>query len=106
VARHIAIDVIRREARRQLREQLYTQMSAAHATGHDWYYVLPHLDDAMGELDRTDRTAIFIRFSKTNRSHPTALVSSDRFGPASIIRIPGRNEFLSLDRIARLHIWR
>jgi RNA polymerase sigma factor (sigma-70 family) len=62
VTRRTAIDVIRKEARRQLREQLYTEMNAINATTEDWRNILPHLDDAMAELDSTDRAAVLLRF--------------------------------------------
>src|SRR6185295_8401968 len=46
VARRESIDVIRREARRQLREQIASEMNAMHATADDWTQIEPLLDEA------------------------------------------------------------
>src|SRR6187431_719166 len=56
VTRRTAIDVVRREARRQLREQIATEMNAMNATAADWTQIEPLLDEAMHALDETDRT--------------------------------------------------
>src|SRR5256886_7012087 len=47
VTRRTAIDVIRRESRRQLREQIATEMNALNATTADWTHIEPLLDEAM-----------------------------------------------------------
>ena len=44
VTRRTAIDVVRREARRQLREQIATEMDAMNATTDDWTHIEPILD--------------------------------------------------------------
>ena len=62
VTRRESIDVVRREARRQLREQIATEMHAMNATTDDWTQIEPLLDDAMHALDDTDRTAVLLRF--------------------------------------------
>ena len=62
VTRREAIDVIRREARRQLREQIALEMNAMNATAADWTNIEPLLDDAMSALDETDRTAVLLRY--------------------------------------------
>jgi RNA polymerase sigma factor (sigma-70 family) len=62
VARHAAIDVVRREASRQLREQIATEMNAMNATVADWTHIEPLLDEAMHALDDTDRTAVLLRY--------------------------------------------
>ncbi len=62
VTRRTAIDVVRREARRQLREQIATEMNAMNATADDWTHIEPLLDDAMSALDETDRTAVLLRY--------------------------------------------
>jgi RNA polymerase sigma factor (sigma-70 family) len=62
VTRHTAIDVVRREARRQAREQIAFQMSAMNETDADWNHIEPLLDEAMHSLDHTDRTAILLRY--------------------------------------------
>src|SRR6185436_19198739 len=62
VTRREAIDVVRREARRQLREQIAVEMNAMNANAADWTQIEPLLDDAMHALDDTDRTAVLLRF--------------------------------------------
>jgi RNA polymerase sigma factor (sigma-70 family) len=62
VARRTAIDVIRKESRRQLREQIAVEMNAMNATANDWTQIEPLLDDAMAALDETDRSAILLRY--------------------------------------------
>ncbi len=46
-----AIDVVRREARRQLRERIATEMNALNVTADDWRQIEPILDEAMQALD-------------------------------------------------------
>src|SRR5713101_6886812 len=41
VTRRTAINVVRREARRQLREQIATEMNAVNATATDWTHIEP-----------------------------------------------------------------
>src|SRR6266850_2156675 len=55
VTRRTAIDVVRREASRQLREQIATEMNAMNATAADWTHIEAPLDD-------TDRTAVLLRY--------------------------------------------
>src|SRR5947199_5068172 len=67
VTRRTAVDVIRRESRRQLREQIATEMNAMHAnsgTGFQpvWADIEPLLDEAMESLDETDRSAVLLRY--------------------------------------------
>ena len=62
VTRRTAIDVVRGEARRQLREQIAVELNAMNANADDWTQIEPLLDDAMHALDATDRTAILLRF--------------------------------------------
>ncbi|MCI0541411.1 MAG: sigma-70 family RNA polymerase sigma factor [Verrucomicrobiales bacterium] len=62
VTRRTAIDVVRREARRQLREQVATEMNTLNATAADWTHIEPLLDEAMHALDETDRTAVLLRY--------------------------------------------
>src|SRR5688572_11176015 len=51
VTRREAVDVVRREARRRLREQIATDMKAMNATTDDWRDIEPLLDEAMHALD-------------------------------------------------------
>src|SRR4051812_12178620 len=62
VTRRTAINVVRGEARRQLREQIALEMNAMNANADDWTQIDPLLDDAMHALDDTDRTAVLLRF--------------------------------------------
>src|SRR5215212_6012631 len=62
VTRRTAINVVRGEARRQLREQIALEMDAMNANADDWTQIKPLLDDAMHALDDTDRTAVLLRF--------------------------------------------
>jgi RNA polymerase sigma factor (sigma-70 family) len=62
VARRTAIDVVRKESRRQLREQIAVEMNTMNATANDWTQIEPLLDDAMAALSQTDRTAVLLRY--------------------------------------------
>jgi len=79
VTRREAIDVVRREARRQLREQIACEMNAINATAEDWKHIEPLLDEAMHALDETDRTAILLRYfeNKSLREVGQAIGTSD-----------------------------
>jgi RNA polymerase sigma factor (sigma-70 family) len=61
VTRRTAIDVVRRETRRQAREQIATEMNATPADAA-WLHIEPLLDEAMDELDDTDRAAVLLRY--------------------------------------------
>jgi RNA polymerase sigma factor (sigma-70 family) len=64
VTRREAIDVVRREARRQLREQIATEINSVNATTTtaDWADIAPILDEGMDALSEDDRTAILLRY--------------------------------------------
>jgi RNA polymerase sigma factor (sigma-70 family) len=68
VTRRTAIDVVRKESRRQLREQIAVEMNNmnAHESGTGfqpvWTEIEPLLDDAMATLEETDRSAILLRY--------------------------------------------
>ncbi len=62
VTRRTAIDVIRKESRRQLREQIAVEMNTMNATANDWTEIGPLLDDAMAALDESDRSVILLRY--------------------------------------------
>src|ERR1043165_2827764 len=62
VTRRTAINVVRREARRQIREQVASELTAMNAPGNDWTHVEGILDEAMDALDDTDRTAVLLRY--------------------------------------------
>lgn len=79
VTRHQAIDVVRREARRRLREQFATEMNALHTGSADWTPLEPLLDEAMAALDETDRTAVLLRYfeNKSLREVGSTLGTTD-----------------------------
>jgi len=79
VARRTAIDAIRKESRRQLREQIAVEMNNMNATSADWTQIEPLLDDAMVALDETDRSAILLRYfeNKSLREVGESLKISD-----------------------------
>jgi RNA polymerase sigma factor (sigma-70 family) len=79
VARRTAIDVIRKESRRQLRDQIAMEMTNMNATANDWTQIEPLLDDAMAALEETDRSAILLRYfeNKSLREVGEALGTSD-----------------------------
>jgi len=62
VTRRTAIDVVRREARRQIREQIACELNAMNTTAADWTHIEPLLDEAMHALEEADRTAVLLRY--------------------------------------------
>ncbi len=62
VTRRTAIDVVRREARRQLREQIATEMNATNTPDANWTHIEPLLDEAVSALDDADRAAVLLRY--------------------------------------------
>lgn len=62
VTRRTAIDVVRRETRRQIREQTSAEIAAMNAAEPDWNDLAPMLDEAMETLPAKDRSAILLRF--------------------------------------------
>ncbi len=68
VTRRTAIDVIRQESRRQLREQIAVEMNAMNAAERSaggspaWSEIEPWLDQAVAALDETDRAAVLLRY--------------------------------------------
>jgi RNA polymerase sigma factor (sigma-70 family) len=88
VTRREAIDVVRREARRQLREQIATEMNALNATAADWTNIEPLLDEAMHALDETDRAAVLLRYfeNKSLREVGQALGASENAAQKRLTR--------------------
>ena len=88
VTRRLAIDVVRREARRQMREQIATEMNAMNATAADWTHIDPLLDEAMHALDETDRAAVLLRYfeNKTLRELGQALGASENAAQKRLTR--------------------
>ncbi len=98
VTRRTAIDVIRKESRRQLREQIAVEMNNMNATANDWNQIEPLLDDAMAALDETDRSAILLRYFKNKnlREVGEALGTSDDAAQKRVSRAVERlREFFS-----------
>ena len=97
VARRTAIDVIRRESRRQARERLAVEMAAMNTTA-DWNQIAPVLEDAMETLDETDRAAILLRYfeNKSLREVGQSLGTSDDAAQKRVSRAVERlREFFS-----------
>ena len=103
VTRRTAIDVVRRESRRQLREQIASEMNAMNATATDWMHVEPLLDDAMAALEETDRAAVLLRYfeNKSLREVGATLGTSDDAAQKRVSRAVERlREFLAKRGIA------
>lgn len=79
VSRRTAIDVVRRESRRQAREQAAAEIAAMKSNPPDWNAVEPLLDEAVEALDPLDRTAILLRYfeGKSLRDVGATLGSSE-----------------------------
>ncbi len=61
VTRRTAVDVIRRESRRQARERLAVEMATMNASP-DWTRMEPLLEEAMERLEEADRAAVLLRY--------------------------------------------
>jgi len=102
VTRRTAIDVIRKESRRQLREQIAVKMNNMNATANDWTQIEPLLDDAMAALDETDRAAILLRYfeNKNLREVGESLKISDDAAQKRVSRaVEKLREFFSKQKI-------
>ena len=98
VTRRTAVDVVRKESRRQLREQIASEMNAMNATAPDWTRVEPFLDEAMHTLDETDRAAVLLRYFENKSLHEVGatLGTSDDAAQKRVSRAVERlREFLS-----------
>lgn len=63
VTRHTAIDLVRRESRRQRREEeLAMELSAMDNPNADWSKIEPILDEGMEALEDRDRSAVLLRY--------------------------------------------
>src|SRR5690348_12499594 len=102
VTRRTAIDVIRRESRRQAREHLAVEMAAMN-TATDWTQIEPLLDEAVQALDEIDRAAILLRYfeNKSLREVGQSLGTSDDAAQKRVSRAVERlREFFSKRGIA------
>lgn len=79
VTRRTAIDVIRRESRRLIRETTAAEIAAMKTPSETWPKVEARLDEAMETLNATERTAIVLRFfeNQSLRDVGTALGLSE-----------------------------
>jgi RNA polymerase sigma factor (sigma-70 family) len=103
VARRTAIDAVRTESRRQLREQIAMEMTLMNATADDWAQIAPLLDDAMAALDETDRTAVLLRYfeNKSLRDVGASLNISDDAAQKRVSRaVESLREFFTKQRVA------
>lgn len=62
VTRRTAIDLNRREGRRQAREQTALEIAEMKSTPPVWRQLESSLDDAMASLDQSDSTALLLRY--------------------------------------------
>jgi RNA polymerase sigma factor (sigma-70 family) len=95
VTRRTAIDVIRKESRRQLREQIAVEMNNMNATANEWTQIAPLLDE-------TDRTAVLLRYfeNKNLREVGESLRISDDAAQKRVSRAVERlREFFSKQKI-------
>jgi len=105
VTRRTAIDVIRKESRRRLREQIAVEMNNMNATANSgtgvppvWSEIELLLDDAMAALDETDRSAVLLRYfeNKSLREVGEALGASEDAAQKRVSRAVERlREFFS-----------
>jgi RNA polymerase sigma factor (sigma-70 family) len=103
VTRRTAIDTIRKESRRQLREQIAVEMNRMNATANEWMQIAPLLDEAMAALDETDRSAVLLRYfeNKSLREVGAALGASEDAAQKRVSRAVERlREFFSKRNVA------
>jgi RNA polymerase sigma factor (sigma-70 family) len=103
VTRHAAIDVVRREARRQAREQIAFEMSDINDTSAGWPDIEPLLDEAMQSLEDSERAAILLRYfeNKSLREVGEALGASEDAAQKRVSRAVDRlREFLSKHKVS------
>ena len=62
-AQNLAANTVRSDVRRRAREQEAATMNQLLSPEPDavWQHVAPHLDEALGELSESDRSAVFLR---------------------------------------------
>ena len=102
ITRRTAIDAIRKESRRQLREQIAVEMNQMNATANEWTQIGPLLDDAMAALDETDRSAVLLRYfeNKSLREVGEILGASEDAAQKRVSRAVDRlREFFSKRKV-------
>jgi RNA polymerase sigma factor (sigma-70 family) len=104
VTRRTAVDVVRKESRRRLREQIAVEMNKMNATESGagvppvWSEIELFLDEAMESLDETDRSAVLLRYfeNKSLREVGEALGASEDAAQKRVSRAVERlREFFS-----------
>jgi RNA polymerase sigma factor (sigma-70 family) len=95
VTRRTAIDVLRRESRRELREQTAEELNSMNSTEPDWMEIAPLLEEAMATLEPGDRAAILLRYfeNKSLREVGRTLGASENAAQKRVSR--------ALDRLHR-----
>lgn len=104
VTHHAAIDVVRREARRQAREQIACEMTQLmDDNAADWTQIEPLLDQAVQSLDEPDRAAILLRYfeNRSLREVGAALGASEDAAQKRVTRALARlREYFVKNKIA------
>jgi RNA polymerase sigma factor (sigma-70 family) len=103
VTRRTAVDVVRRESRRQLREQVAMELSDMNAQPTVWTQIEPLLEEAMENLDPVERTAILLRYfeQRSLREVGQTLGTSEDAAQKRVSRAVERlREFLSQRGVA------
>jgi RNA polymerase sigma factor (sigma-70 family) len=79
VTRRAAIDVVRSESRRQLREQIAVELADMNSPDTHWKNIEPLLDEAMETLAADDRSSLLLRYfeNKSLREVGETLGTSD-----------------------------
>ncbi len=99
VAHRQAIDTVRREARRQNREQIvYQSMNMNAAPEADWSQLAPILDEAICSLNKAEKTALVLRYfeNKSLREVGIALGGTENAAQKTVSRaIEGVRGFFS-----------
>ncbi|MEO5803477.1 MAG: sigma-70 family RNA polymerase sigma factor [Verrucomicrobiota bacterium] len=98
VTRRAAIDVVRSESRRQLREQIAVELADMNSPDTNWNSIEPLLDEAMDTLDEADRSSILLRYfeNKSLREVGQTLGTSDDAAQKRVSRAVERlREFFS-----------
>ncbi len=98
VTRRAAIDVVRTESRRQIREQIAVELADMNSPDTHWNSIAPLLDEAMETLDEADRSSILLRYfeNKSLREVGQTLGTSDDAAQKRVSRAVERlREFFS-----------
>lgn len=92
VTRCAAIDVVRRESRRQLREQKALEIAEIKSDSSEWHQIAPLLDEAMATLEEQDRGALLLRYfeNKSLREVGEAMGTSENAAQKRLVRASER----------------